>query len=99
MELNKNDLDRYITSEPNNGFNEWYEKVFDTIPESEISAEEYDRYQDFFDDGMNKLALAGSDGFPTISFAAEVITRRFKILKENPELETWESVQSFSLNL
>lgn len=95
MELNKASLDAWITREPDNGYQEWYEKVFDLIPETEISGDEYDQNEQFFDDGMQKLSQAGSHGFVNTQFAADVIKRRFRVLKENPDLKTWEDVQTF----
>jgi hypothetical protein len=95
MNLDKASLDRYITTEPDNGYQQWYEKVFDLIPEDKISPDQYDKYMDFFDDGMNELALAGANGgFPDPQFAADVVVSRFKYLLSHTDVKTWAEIQA-----
>jgi len=91
----KTSLDKYLTTEPDNGFQHWSELVLDLIPETTISADEWDKNEDFFFDGLDKLAQSGKDGFPVPDFAADVLISRFYLLKNNPHLKTWEEVQQF----
>lgn len=94
--INKVALDRYLTTEPDNGYQDWLEQVWDNIPEDKISGDEMEANQQFFDDGANQLALAGKDGFPCVKFTAEVFVSRFNHLKKNPHLKTWKEVQDFA---
>ena len=78
--MDKTSLDRYLTSEPDNGYHVWLEKVWDNIPETEISPDEYVQRESFFDE----LALTLTKGLlPSVKFATDVIIRRFKAYKEN----------------
>lgn len=92
MGLNKSSLDRYLTQEPDTKYQEWLEKVWDLIPDSEISGDDRDANEQFFEDGEDLIAQAGDGGFPTPDFAAAVLIRRFKTLKESPECKTWFDV-------
>lgn len=96
MPLDKVALDRYLTASPDTKYQDWYERVFDGIPEDEISGNEYDQYEAFFDEGMDKMASQywqTKDGFPPLQFTRDVVIRRFRTLKENPHLKTWDEVQ------
>lgn len=93
--LDKQALDRYLTTEPDNGYTSWLEDVWDRIPEDIISAEEYDKNEKFFDDGAQKLALSGKNGFVKAQFAADVIINRFRLFKNNPNFKTWADVQNY----
>lgn len=79
--MNAQALDRYLTTEPDNGYISWLDKIWELIPQSTISADEYDKYEDFFDALAQKLSTAGRDGFVDPEFAAKVIIRRFNSLK------------------
>jgi hypothetical protein len=93
MSLNKAALDRYITQEPDTKYQEWLERVWDLIPESEISSEEQDKYKDFLEEGEEFLSYCGEQGeLPTPEFAAKTLLARFNILKENPDCKTWLDV-------
>lgn len=82
--MDKKALDRYLTTEPDNGYQNWLEKVWDKIPESEISIEEYDKYERFFNDLSEKLGNSVSeDNHPTIEISSAAFIRRFNALKEN----------------
>jgi len=94
--IDKAALDRYLTNEPDNGYQDWLEQVWDTIPEDKISGDEMEENEQFFIDGANQLALAGKNGFPSVKFTAEVFVSRFNHLKKNPHLKTWKEVQDFA---
>lgn len=79
--MDKQALDRYLTTEPDNGYQTWLEKVWDKIPESEISSDDYEKYERFFDDLAEKLSNAGRDGFPTVDFSKDVFMNRFRNIK------------------
>lgn len=99
--MDKQALDRWITKGPDTRYQEWYERVWDLIPEDKISAEEYDANMDFFDDGMNAVAMAGANGgFPEEQFTADVMVKRFKYLKGHSECKTWVDVaEKFKVKL
>lgn len=79
--MDKQALDRYLTTEPDNGYQNWLEKVWDKIPESEISSDDYIKYERFFDDLAIKLSNAGRDGFPAVGFSSDVFLNRFRNIK------------------
>lgn len=81
--INKQALDRYLTSEPDNEYIDAVEKIWNLIPEEEISGDEYNKYEDFFSFWENSLSTSGTNknGFPNIDFCAEVIKRRYRMLK------------------
>lgn len=79
--MDKQALDRYLTTEPDNGYQNWLEKVWDNIPESEISYDDYEKYERFFDDLAEKLSCAGRYGFPTVDFSKDVFMNRFRNIK------------------
>ncbi len=89
MNIDKQSLDRYLTTEPNNGYHDWVEEIFDKIPESEISGDDYNKYESIFDDMLNEASLQGANGgFITTDFMATVLIRRCKVLKANPQIKT-----------
>jgi hypothetical protein len=93
MSLDKSALDRYITQGPDTKYQEWLERVWDLIPDTEITADEYEKNEEFFDDGADLIAQAGAHGeFPEPKFAAEVLIKRFKVLKEDDTCKTWLDV-------
>ena len=76
--MDKQKLDKYLTQEPNNDYQDWCEKVMGLIPESEISTKLYDKYEDFIDkllEGMSK------NGFPGVAISAERIIKAIKALE------------------
>ena len=83
--MDKQALDKYLTTEPDNGYQNTLEKIWDKIPETEISADDYEKYERFFDDLALKLSTAGTSdsGFPTIDFCSEVFISRFRKLKKH----------------
>ena len=94
--IDKNALDRYLTTEPDNGFNEWCELVWDNISDTEITANEVDRFQQFFDDAHEELSTKGSgDGFINPAFSADVIKRTFKVFKKWPHLQTYSQTRAY----
>lgn len=89
-------LDKYLTTEPDNGYNDWLELVWDNIPEDKISGDEMEDNQQFFDDGAQQVSMHGKNGFPCFKFTAELFIKRFQCLKSNPHLKTWKEVQDYS---
>lgn len=85
--------DKWLTTEPDNGFVKWKDSVWSLIGEDEISMDDYENNEQFFDDGIMKLSLIGSNGFCTPEFAASVLKMRFRFLKNNPDCKTWDQVQ------
>ena len=82
--MDKQALDRYLTTEPDNGYDNWLEKLWDEIPKTEISDDEYQKYERYFDDVADKLSKCGEGGeLPDYKFCAKIITLRFKDLKTN----------------
>lgn len=97
MALDTVALDRFLTTEPDNGYISFIEKIWAAISEDEISGEEYDKYEDFFSYWENKLSMSGTNpnGFPSLSFCIDCIKMRYRRLKyllcnewvmENPDL-------------
>lgn len=80
MNLNKQSIDRYLTTEPDNGYTDWIEAVWDIIPENIISGDDRDSNEAFFSYWEDKLSTAGRDGFVIPQFAAEAIMMRFRFL-------------------
>lgn len=81
-------LDKYLTTEPDNGFHAWLDDVWKHIPESEISGDEYDKYEEFFDDITYRMCigtrtLRKHSGFVNPEFFAMMLMRRFRIMKFN----------------
>lgn len=94
-------LDRWLTTESDNGFTSWVEDVLKLIPETELSADEYYQYEQFFDDGLERIGMMRPTTAPvggnyvSEQFAADVIMRRYRTIKANPHLKTWAEVQAF----
>lgn len=76
-------LDNWLTSEPDNGFMVWCEKVWEKIPVSEISEDEHEQYEDLFNAMENSLSVAGTtpNGFLSVEFAAHSIQFTFRHFK------------------
>lgn len=85
--MNTQALDRFLTTEPDNGYIAFIEKIWGFIPEEEISGDEYNKYEDFFCFWENKLSTSGvrtrqnPTGFPAFPFCVELIKRRYRMLK------------------
>jgi hypothetical protein len=92
----KQSLDRWLTTEPDNGYHDWVEQVFDNITPEELPDEDYNGNEAFFDAGLLQMSR---NNFPSPIFCAKVLVRRFGILKANPHLKTWEEVQAYSLSI
>lgn len=78
--MDKAALDRFLTTEPDNGYMKWLEKVWDSIPESVIPSEAYYKHEKFFEFWELKLSMAGGGPYPRIKFCADVLIRRYKML-------------------
>lgn len=76
--MNKNELDKYLTSEPNNGYHIWLERVWDSITDEQIP--DRDAYESFFEYWENKLAIAGRNGFVNVEFSAHSLRSRYKFM-------------------
>lgn len=87
-------LDRYITTEPNNGYEKWCNEVWEIITkEYHIPGWEVDDYWDkFFEPLTLKLSVSGTrpDGGVAPTFAALVIDRRWREFKTK-----WEYILPF----
>lgn len=78
--MDKQALDRYLTTEPDNGYDSWIERVMESIQTSEISEDDINEYWDkFFDPLFIKLSTSGHDGaFPTVNFASASVYLAWK---------------------
>lgn len=85
--MNKQALDRFLTTEPDNGYTAFIEKIWQAIPEEEISGDDYDKHDTFFSYWENKLSTSGittrenPTGFPILNFCVNAIKRRYRMLK------------------
>ncbi len=79
--MNIQGLDKYLTTEPDNGYIRSIEKIWECITEEEISGDEYNKYDYFFSFWEIKLSTSGTHGFPKLDFCVQVIKRRYRFLK------------------
>lgn len=76
-------LDDYLTREPDNGYNDWVEAIWNLIPKETISNDEYEKHEDFFDVWHNYMAGSAEatrenpQGFWPPDQAARTIINRF----------------------
>ncbi len=68
-------LDNYLTTEPNNGYQDWLEAVWQNMPLSLIDDDAYQQHESFFDVWAHHLS---KDGFPSTDDTAKLIYRKYK---------------------
>lgn len=79
-------LDRFLTTEPDNGYDKWIEEVWQLVSTQEncpTEEEVNDYWSKFFEPLTRKLSVSGTlpSGGCAPSFAALVICRRWRQLK------------------
>ncbi len=52
--INKQQLDRYLTSEPDTGFQDWCEAVYAKITDQIISDEDLDKHDQWINERLNE---------------------------------------------
>lgn len=89
--------DKWLTTEPDNGFDHWTNEVWKLISEDEISSKDYEENEVFFDDGLLALSeirtTSHRGNFVSPQFAALSIKLSFRILKRNPDCKTYKDVR------
>ena len=86
-QIDKAVLDRYLTSEPFNGIESWYEKVIDHIPLEVVSEEDYERSENWFIEVADSLFQICPDCNPEVT--AKFIIECWA-LKQNIEEQLYE---------
>ncbi len=73
--MDKQSLDRYLTSEPPNHFQDWCEAVYNCIPTDQISDNDLDKHDQWINDKLNEYC---KHSFPAPPIAASRLIREFK---------------------
>lgn len=101
-------LDAYLTQGPNSEYEDWYQQVWDSISEDQISAEQYEEHEDFFgaltDYLSQTLELNEFQVLPSQTVTAQHIVSNFAQLREGnfvcPQqlAAMYPNVANYSLN-